>query len=59
MLDFICMVLAELLASGDVSEKIKMKLCASAGIEPAIPSFPALRYNQLAIETDNDLLLKF
>ena len=60
MLDFICMVFAEL---REMESKRKVQNennihVPPPGIEPAISSFPARRSNHLAIETVNDRLLK-
>ena len=57
MLVFICVVFVELSATGS-KQKFKMKICASAGIEPAAPCFPARHSNHPAIGQVEKLLLK-
>ena len=56
MLDFICMVFAELLST---SEKFKMILYACAGNQTVTPCFPACPSNHSAIGAVDDLWLKF
>ena len=61
MLDFICMVFAEL---REMESKRKVQnenniYVPPPGIEPAISCFQERRSNHLAIETVNDRLLKF
>ena len=57
MLDFICIVIAELLAWKS-KRKLQYENICLEGIEPATLCFPAHRSSHSAIETVNNLLLK-